>query len=1140
MFERILKFSIHNRRLVLLATAAAAALGIYNVLRLPIDAVPDITNVQVQVNTAAPGYSPLEAEQRVTFPIEVVMAGLPGLEQTRSLSRYGLSQVTVIFKDGTDIYFARQLVSQRIQEAKSQLPPGLEPTMGPIATGLGEIFMWTVNAEPEARKADGEPYNETDLRILEDWIVRPQLRTVPGVTEVNTIGGYVKQYHVTPHPEKLIAYGLSFRDVLTALESNNDNIGAGYIEHHGEQYLIRVPGQVKTLDEIGRIIVGNYQGTPIFIRDVAEVLLGKELRAGAATENGREAVLGTVFMLIGENSRQVSQAAGEKLAEINRSFPVGVKAKPVYDRRILVDKTVATVRNNLLEGALLVVAILFLFLGNLRAALITTAVIPLVMLFTITGMVAQGVSANLMSLGALDFGIIVDGAVVIVENCVRRLALEHHRLQRPLSLKERLDAVFDASQEARRALLFGQAIIITVYLPIFTLSGVEGKMFHPMAFTVVAALVGAMLLSITFIPAALAVFIGDRMAEKENPAMRFAQQAYRPLLEGALTNTPVVLTGATVLVGLSLLLATRLGSEFIPTLDEGDIAMHALRIPGTSLSQAIDMQHTLEKKISAFLEVERVFAKIGTAEIATDPMPPSVADTFIMLKERSAWPDPGRSKADLLAALEQAAKEAPGNNYEFTQPIKMRFNELLSGVRADVAVKVFGDDLDTLLETAGQMSRVLEKVPGASDVKVEQMTGLPLLTVRMKRDMLARFGLNTRDVQQAVQAAMGGAKAGEIFEGDRRFDLLVRLPEALRSDPDAMRQIPIPLPARQAAERQTLILLGTVADFEVTQGPNQISRENGKRRVVLTANVRGRDLGSFVAEARQKIGTEIKLPAGCWVAWGGQFEQMIAAAERLQVVVPLALSIIFLLLYATFGNIRDGLLVFTGVPFALTGGIVALWLRGIPLSISAAVGFIALSGVAVLNGLVLITFINKLRQDGLALERAVREGALVRLRPVLMTALVASLGFIPMALATGTGAEVQRPLATVVIGGILSSTLLTLLVLPALYQLVKSRQPPSGPPQAGDGCCAERQGDRLSSEPATPSTTLRFKIQGMDCAEEIATLKREVGPLVNGEDRLSFNLLEGAMSVDREASHISGLVARSNRDFYLALRTNST
>lgn len=1050
MFERILQFSIRNRWLVLLAAVAVAALGIYNVLRLPIDAVPDITNVQVQINTAAPGYSPLEAEQRITFPVEVVMAGLPGLEQTRSVSRYGLSQVTVIFKDGTDIYFARQLVSQRIQEAKSQLPPGLEPTMGPIATGLGEIFMWTVDALPEARKTDGEPYNETDLRTLEDWVVRPQLRTVPGVTEVNTIGGYVKQYHVTPHPEKLIAYGLSFRDVLAALESNNDNIGAGYIEHRGEQYLIRVPGQVKTLDEIGRIIVGNHQGTPIFIRDVAEVLLGKELRAGAATENGHEAVLGTVFMLIGENSRQVSQAAGEKLAEINHSLPEGVKATPVYDRRILVDKTVATVRNNLLEGALLVIAILFLFLGNLRAALITAAVIPLSMLFTITGMVSQKVSANLMSLGALDFGIIVDGTVVCVENSIRHIAEAQRRLGRVLNQDERLAAVYESSKEARQAMLFGEIIIMVVYLPIFTLSGVEGKMFHPMAFTVVAALLGALLLSITFVPAAVALFVTGRIAEKENPIMAFAHRTYRPLLESSLRNGAVVATAAGLTVVLSLLLATRMGSEFIPALDEGDIAMHALRIPGTSLSQAVEMQHVLEDKIRAFPEVERVFAKIGTAEIATDPMPPSVADTFIMLKERSAWPDPGRSKTDLVGALEQAAKTVPGNNYEFTQPIKMRFNELLSGVRADVAVKVFGDDLDTLLETAEEMSHVLEKVPGAADVKVEQMTGLPLLTVQMRRDMLARFGLNTQDVQQAVQAAMGGAKAGEIFEGDRRFDLLVRLPETLRGDPEAMRQIPIPLPAGQAAApQQTFIPLGTVADFEVTQGPNQISRENGKRRVVLTANVRGRDLGSFVTQAQQKIRAEVKLPAGCWMSWGGQFEQLIAAAERLQMVVPLALLIIFLLLYATFGNVRDGLLVFTGVPFALTGGIAGLWVRGIPLSISAAVGFIALSGVAVLNGLVLITFINKLRRDGMMLEQAVREGAMVRLRAVLMTALVASLGFIPMALATDTGAEVQRPLATVVIGGILSSTVLTLLVLPVLYHLAyrKAEQAGSSAPK---------------------------------------------------------------------------------------------
>lgn len=1054
MFERILHFSIHQRWLVLIATCGMALLGAYNFQRLPIDAVPDITNIQVQINTEAPGYSPLEVEQRVTFPIETAMAGLPGLEQTRSLSRYGLSQVTVIFKDGTDLYFARQQVGQRIQEAKGQLPSGLEPTMGPIATGLGEIFMWTVEAEPGARKPDGTPYTDTDLRTLEDWVVRPQLRTVPGVTEVNTIGGYVKQYHVTPDPNKLMAYGLSFRDVIDALAKNNANVGAGYIEHRGEQYLIRAPGQVANLDEIRHIIVGNSEGVPIYIEDVAEVLIGKELRTGAATENGREVVLGTVFMLMGENSRTVSKAAADKLAEINQSLPEGVRAIPVYDRTVLVDKTIATVRNNLAEGAALVIAILFLFLGNLRAAFITALVIPLSMLFTITGMVNQKVSANLMSLGALDFGIIVDGAVVIVENCIRRLALEQQRANRVLTLPERLGVVFGASQETRRALLFGQIIIMVVYLPIFTLTGVEGKMFHPMAFTVVTALLGAMVLSITFVPATVAVVLGGGISEKENPIMDFARRAYRPLLEAAFRNGAVVATAAGLVLVLSLLLTMRMGTEFVPGLDEGDIALHAFRIPGTSLSQAVEMQHVLERKILEFPEVERVFAKIGTADIATDPMPPNVADNIVMLKDRAEWPDPGRSKTDLVEALERAVKTIPGNNYEFTQPIKMRFNELISGVRADVAIKVFGDDMDVLLETGEKIGDVLEKIPGASDVRVEQVTGLPVLTVHLDRETLARFGLNAADVQSVIRTAMGGEAAGQIFEGDRRFDLLVRLPENLREDPEALKRIPIPLPGARTGESH-FVLLDTVADFEVAPGPNQISRENGKRRVVVTTNVRNRDLGSFVRDAQAKIREQVNVPAGYWTAWGGQFEQLIEATKRLEIVIPVTLLLIFVLLYSTFGNVKDGLLVFTGVPFALSGGVLSLWLRSIPLSISAAVGFIALSGVAVLNGLVMITFINKLRSDGLPLDEAVKQGALIRLRPVLMTALVASLGFVPMALATGTGAEVQRPLATVVIGGILSSTVLTLLVLPVLYRMFKSREerddnePESARPSAG-------------------------------------------------------------------------------------------
>ncbi|MFZ5581359.1 CusA/CzcA family heavy metal efflux RND transporter [Azospira oryzae] len=1044
MFERIIRLAIENRWLVLLAVLGIAGLGIYNYQRLPIDAVPDITNVQVQINTSAPGYSPLEVEQRVTYPVETVMAGLPHLEQTRSMSRYGLSQVTVIFKDGTDIYFARQLVNQRIQEAKEKLPAGIAPAMGPISTGLGEIYLWTVEAEDAAKKADGTPYTPTDLREIQDWIIKPQLRNVPGVTEINSIGGFAKEYQVAPSPEKLASYGLTFQDVVTALDRNNGNVGAGYIEKRGEQYLIRAPGQVRTIEDIRNVILGNVQGVPIRIRDVAEVGIGRELRTGAATDNGREIVLGTVFMLIGENSRTVSRAVDQKMAEINRSLPEGVHAVTVYDRTVLVDKAINTVKKNLLEGAILVIAILFLFLGNIRAAVITAMVIPLSMLFTFSGMVSYHVSANLMSLGALDFGIIIDGAVVIVENSVRRLAHAQERHGRPLTRTERFHEVFAASQEARRALLFGQLIIMIVYLPIFALTGVEGKMFHPMAFTVVTALVGAMILSVTFIPAAVALFIGTKVAEKENILMRMAKRWYEPALAYVMENKPVVLVFTTVMVILSSLLATRMGSEFVPSLNEGDFAIQALRIPGTSLSQSVAMQQQLEKQLKTdFPEIERVFARSGTAEIASDPMPPNISDGYIMLKPEAQWPEPKKTRDELLAAIQKSVGQLPGNTYEFSQPIQLRFNELISGVRSDVAIKVFGDDMEVMNDTAGKIAAILEKLPGASEVKVEQTTGLPMLTVNIDRDKTARYGLNIGDVQDAISTAIGGREAGTMFEGDRRFDIVVRLPDTLRSDLESLKRLPIALPRVSAGVsgmegRTTYIPLGEVASLDLAPGPNQVSRENGKRRVVVSANVRGRDIGSFVSEAQSRL-SEVKIPAGYWTVWGGTFEQLESASQRLKIVVPVALLLVFTLLFAMFGNVKDGLLVFTGIPFALTGGVVALWLRDIPLSISAGIGFIALSGVAVLNGLVMISFIRNLREEGRTLDEAIHEGALTRLRPVLMTALVASLGFVPMAIATGTGAEVQRPLATVVIGGILSSTALTLLVLPLLYRLVHGK-----------------------------------------------------------------------------------------------------
>jgi cobalt-zinc-cadmium resistance protein CzcA len=1037
MFERIIRFAIEQRWLVLLVVFGMAAIGLYSYQKLPIDAVPDITNVQVQINTPAPGYSPLETEQRITFPIETVMSGLPNLEQTRSLSRYGLSQITVIFKDGTDIYFARQLVNERIQEARERLPAGVAPSMGPISTGLGEIYLWTVEAKEGAKKADGSPYTPTDLREIQDWIIKPQLRNVPGVTEINSIGGFAKEYQVAPSPERLASYGMTLQDIVTALDRNNSSAGAGYIEKRGEQLLIRAPGQVRSIDDIRNIILGNVQGVPIRIRDVADVDIGRELRSGAATENGREVVLGTVFMLIGQNSRTVSQAVDKKMVDINRTLPEGVQAITVYDRTVLVDKAINTVKKNLLEGAVLVIAILFLFLGNIRAALITAMVIPLSMLFTFTGMVTYRVSANLLSLGAIDFGIIVDGAVVIVENCVRRLAHAQAQHGRPLTRAERFHEVFAASREARRPLLYGQLIIMVVYLPIFALTGVEGRMFHPMAVTVVMALLGAMILSITFIPAAVALFIGNKVDEKENVLMRGAKRFYAPVLDFVMANKPVVLTFAAVTVMLSGLLATRMGSEFVPSLNEGDFAIQALRVPGTSLSQSVAMQQQLESTLKKqYPEIDRIFARTGTAEIASDPMPPNISDGYIMLKPEKEWPAPKKSRDELLAAVQETVSKLPGSNYEFSQPIQLRFNELISGVRSDVAVKLFGDDMDVLNATAARIASVLGTIPGAAEVKVEQTTGLPMLTVNIDRDKTSRYGLNIVDVQDLVATAIGGKEAGTLYQGDRRFDIVVRLPESLRNDLEVMKRLPIPLPrGENGTGRAAYIPLSEVATLELAPGPNQISREDGKRRIVISANVRGRDIGSFVSDAEEAIQQQVKISAGYWTTWGGQFEQLQSAAQRLQIVVPVALLLVFTLLFAMFGNIKDGLLVFSGIPFALTGGIVALWLRGIPLSISAAVGFIALSGVAVLNGLVMISFIRTLREEGRPLDEAVREGALTRLRPVLMTALVASLGFVPMAIATGTGAEVQRPLATVVIGGILSSTALTLLVLPLLYRL---------------------------------------------------------------------------------------------------------
>ncbi len=1044
MIESLLRFSIERRWLVLIVMLALVALGLWNYQRLPIDAVPDITNVQVQINTEAPGYSPLEAEQRITWPVETALAGLPNLAYTRSLSRYGLSQVTVVFDEGTDIYFARNLINERLGKIKSQLPTGLEPAMGPIATGLGEIFMYTVEAEPGALQADGSPYDATALREIQDWIIRPQLVLIKGVTEINTIGGYTKQYHITPDRTRLLSFGFSMEHVKQALERNNQNRGAGYIERKGQQWLIRIPGQLNNIADIETVVIGEHQGIPVRIKDVAEVAIGKELRTGAATQNGQETVLGTAMMLMGENSRNVSREVAAALVEVNRSLPEGVLAKAVYNRTTLVDKAIATVQKNLLEGALLVIVVLFALLGNMRAALITAAVIPITMLMTITGMVGLGVSANLMSLGALDFGLIVDGAVLIVENTIRRLSDAQRVNGGLLNRRERLELAYEATNEVIRPSLFGVGIITLVYLPISTLTGVEGKMFHPMAITVVMALTAALILSVTVIPAAIALLMNGKVSEHENVLMAAAKKAYRPLLVMALKLRWWLVSGALVLVLFCSWLATTLGSEFIPQLDEGDIALHALRIPGTGLEQAVRMQSLLEQRIKQFPEVDKVFAKLGTAEVATDPMPPSVADNFVILKPRDQWPDPERSKADLVSAMEAAVKEIPGNNYEFTQPIQMRFNELISGVRSDLGIKVVGDDLDQLLASANEILEVLETLEGVADARVEQVTGLPMLSVIPNREALAAYGLNVDELQDLVATAMAGEEAGLIFEGDRRFEMVVRLPEHMRQNPVELEQLPIP-----TAKAPGFVPLSTVARLELAPAPNQVSRENGKRLIVVTANVRGRDLGSFVNEVQSRIADEVKLPVGYWLDYGGTFEQLESASKRLSLVVPVTLLLVIGLLVMAFGSLRDALIIFTGVPLALTGGVFALWLRDMPLSISAGIGFIALSGVAVLNGLVMLSFIRNLwHEKGNQLQSelvpAIIEGALTRLRPVLMTALVASLGFVPMALNVGIGAEVQRPLATVVIGGIISSTLLTLLILPALYRIVHggSQHPP--------------------------------------------------------------------------------------------------
>ncbi|WP_374251980.1 efflux RND transporter permease subunit [Acinetobacter brisouii] len=1030
-FDRIIQFAIQNALWVMLFTCAWIAVGVYSYQKLSIDAVPDITNVQVQINSQANGFTALEVEQRITYPIETAMAGMAHLQQTRSISRYGLSQVTIIFEDGTDIYWARQLISQQLQQAKVELPEGIEPQLSPISTGLGEIYQWVIKAEPNAKKPDGQAYTAMDLREIQDWIVRPQLQRVQGVAEINSIGGYNKTYVVAPDLKRLQQLQIPLSDLHNALRDNNENRGAGFIEDNGQQLTVRVPGVLNSLQDIENISVANKNGLPIRVVDVARVSIGHDLRTGGATYNGQETVLGIAMMMMGENSRTVAQAVHAKMQQIQNSLPKGVVIETVYDRTSLVDQAIKTVAKNLIEGAVLVIVILFIFLGNFRAALITACIIPLAMLFTLTGMAKQQISANLMSLGALDFGIIIDGAVVIVENCIRRLAEAQHQTGRLLTRSERFREVFLAAKQARRPLIFGQAIIMVVYLPIFALSGVEAKMFHPMAFTVVIALIGAMILSVTFVPAAVALWVTGKVQEKPSRWMLTLQQGYAHILDRAYQYRIVVLTVALSLLVLTGVLATRVGSEFAPTLSEGDFAVQLMRAPSTGIEQSLKMQEQAEQQLlQKFPEIKAIFARTGTAEVATDVMPPNISDGVILLKPREQWSNPQETTDQLRERMLKFVATLAGNNSEFSQPIELRFNELISGIRSDVGVKIFGDDMTVLNQEAEKIAQKIRAISGASEVKVEQTSGLPVLNVAIDSALAAQYGLSVKSVQDLVASSVGGQNVGQILQGDRRFDFVVRLPEESRNA-QQLAQLPIQLP------NGGLIQLQDIAKVEQVLGLSQVSREQGKRRVVVTANVRDRDLGSFVAEMQQTLQQQ-PLPTGYWLGFGGQFENLASAKSRMQIVIPLALLMIFALLMAVFSNVKDSLLVFSGVPLALSGGVVALWLRDIPVSMSAGVGFIALSGVAVLNGLVMLSFIKELREN-YDVHRATWQGAMLRLRPVLMTACVASLGFIPMALATGTGAEVQRPLATVVIGGILSSTLLTLLLLPVIYRWLNEK-----------------------------------------------------------------------------------------------------
>lgn len=1040
MIERLISFSIKWRVLIVLLTAGLIGLGIHSALELPIDAVPDITTNQVQINALAPSFTPLEMEKYVTFPIELAMAGLPGQEDVRSLSKFGLSQVSVTFKDGIDIYWARQMVLERLISAEKELPAGITAELAPISTGLGEIYQFTVETLP------GAGYSLMDLRTILDWQIKPRLRTVPGVIEVNSFGGREKQYQVVVDPNRLVSHGLSLSHVIEALQKNNANAGGAYLEQGGEQHLLRGVGLIESERDIENIVVASSQGTPLYIRNIGEVSLGAEVRQGAATRDGQgETVMGIAMMLKGENSRAVAQRVDAKLKEIAATLPEGVIVRPFYDRSDLVERTVRTAATNLIEGGLVVIAVLFLFLLQLRAGLIVSSAIPLSMIVAIIAMRYFGVSANLMSLGAIDFGLIVDASVIIVENCVRQLAARRAELKRSLEKSERIATIRSAILEVRKTSQYGELIIIAAYLPILSLVGIEGKTFRPMAFTVIFALAGALILSLTVIPALAALFLrepqkatavkpGEAHAE-ENPLIRRLMGVYRKVLRFAIAEPSVLWGAALLLTVVSAGVFLGLGSVFIPDISEGAIAINTGRLPSVSLNQSVKMITAMEQSLKEVDEVDTVTTRIGRPEIATDPMGPEHSDTYVFLKPKSEWKE-ARSQDEIVEKLEARVRKIPGMSFAFSQPIKFRMMELLEGVgaRSDLVIKIIGDDLEVMKEYAERAARLISSIPGAADARVQQVTGLPVLEIRIDRDKIARYGMNVSDVHQLIQSAIAGTQASTVLEGFMRFDLVVRLPEWARRDAEAIGNLLVSGPGGQK------IPLSELTDIVSQHGPAEISRENGFRRISLEVNVRGRDLGGFVAEARKKLEAELRLPPGYEMTWGGTFEHMQSGRLRLMIAVPATFALIFFLLFVTFRSVRQSALIFTGVPFAMTGGVMSLWIRDMPFSMSAGIGFIAVSGVAVLNGIVLVAFINQLRGQGRPLFEAVVEGAVTRLRPVLMTATVASLGFLPMALSTGAGAEVQKPLATVVIGGIMTSTLLTLLLVPATYNWMERRR----------------------------------------------------------------------------------------------------